>query len=411
MTVALRIGYLVPKFPGRNHMPFWREINAIESMGHEVHLLSTRRPSIETGSCQWAEKAISQTHYLNGFSPSRLAEGLAKFRLSGVPSGILREGAVFARDVMFSMSAASDLADYSQRFELDHIHVHTATKSALIAALARQMGGARYSLSLHRPLDESGPGQVAKWQNASFATTVSKRLRDEVELTLSGKLPPRVIVQPIGIDVDLFKRIAPYKAVEKGRPLRIFSNGRLSAAKGHQDMVTAIRLLLDDGVDVRLEIAGEDAAGGKGFRKEIEAQIKKLHLLDHVKLLGGLDSSQIRAKLMDAHVFALAPWAEPLGVAYIEAMACGVPVIATEAGGVPELIDSPKVGRLVPPRSPQDLARAVRNLSQDPEACLALSQAGRTRIETVYTVEQGASALIDEIIRTKTAAHACLQPD
>jgi colanic acid/amylovoran biosynthesis glycosyltransferase len=186
--------------------------------------------------------------------------------------------------------------------------------------------------------------------------------------------------------------------------MKLFSCGRLNVVKGHQDLMSAVRQLLDQGVDVRLEIAGEDDAGGTGYRKELEAHLKKLHLQDHVKLLGAIDAGAVKQKLEEAHLFVLASWHEPLGVAYMEAMAMGVPVIGTDAGGVAELISDGYTGKLVEPKKPADLARAIRDLAGDSDALLRLSQAGRAHIEANYRASLGAQTLVDEIRLARTRA-------
>jgi glycosyltransferase involved in cell wall biosynthesis len=181
--------------------------------------------------------------------------------------------------------------------------------------------------------------------------------------------------------------------------MRIFACGRLNIVKGHQDLMNATRQLLDSGVDVRVEIAGEDDAGGDGYRKVLEAHLKDLRLQDHLRLLGAIDGMAVRDKLLAAHAFVLASWHEPLGVAYMEAMACGVPVIGTEAGGVKELIADGQTGILVPPKDPTALARAIRDLAADPAKAERLSAAGRAHVVAHYRAQLGAETLVEEIRR------------
>ncbi len=401
MTHALRIGYLVPQFPGQTHIFFWREIAALEAMGHEVNVLSTRRPPKGLISHRWSETAISRTTYLGKMDPFGAAIAAGRLLPMGLPLWTLREGARFARDVAMSLPAAQRLVRIARDRKLDHVHVHSCGRAAIIAALAARMGGPGYSLTLHGPLHDYGPGQRFKWRGASFATVITNQLYEDVYEKLGNDLPTRIIVRPMGVDTEALKRDAPYVPPEKGRPVRIFSCARLNVVKGHQDLMTAIRQLLDQGVDVRLEIAGEDDDGGNGFRHQLEAHLKKLHLQDHVRLLGALDADEVRAKLQQAHLFALASYSEPLGVAYMEAMSMGVPTIATDAGGVPELIEDGRTGCLVPPRNPGAMARAIRALVQDPEALERLSANGRTHIETAFHSRLGAETIAAEIGRLK----------
>ena len=172
------------------------------------------------------------------------------------------------------------------------------------------------------------------------------------------------------------------------------SCGRLNSVKGHQDLLEAVRQLRDAGHDVRLTIAGEDDAGGTGYRRVLEARVQELGLAPFVTLLGAVSESEVRRQLMSAHVFALASWHEPLGVALMEAMACEVPTIGTAAGGVAELIADGVDGLLVPPRSPPALAQAILRVAGDPELARRLGRAGRDRIVQGFGAARGAETLI-----------------
>ncbi|WP_245840857.1 exopolysaccharide biosynthesis GT4 family glycosyltransferase EpsE [Puniceibacterium sediminis] len=411
MGHPLRIGYLVPQFPGQTHIYFWREITALEALGHHVDILSTVLPPQQLMPHGWSQEAVARTTYLSDTDIAAGAGALARLLPRGLPLWMARGGVRFSRDVLLSLSAAQRLLSYARAQELDHIHVHSCGRAAVIAALAQRMGGPSYSLTLHGPLAENGPGQRFKWQGASFAMTITEQMHAEVCDALAGALPDRVLVQPLGVDADVLRRDTPYVPPSHGKPVKVFSCGRLIQPKGHQDLMQAMRLLLDQGVDVRLEIAGEDDVGGTGYRRVLEKLLKDLHLRDHVKLLGAISAEAVRDKLMESHLFALAAWQEPLGIAYMEAMACGVPTIGTEAGGVTELIVDGVSGRLVPPRNPRVMAQAIRDLSNDPDAAMRLSQGGRARVEAQFTSGAGAATLVAEIERLRPTPLGIAAPD
>lgn len=396
---GLRIGYLVPQFPGQTHVFFWREIKALEAMGHSVHVFSTRKPPARLISHDWSSEAMARTTYLGRVNPVFALPALAKLVPQGLPRWLLTEPKAFSKDVLISLAAADRLHAASRRLGLDHVHAHSAARAAFIAALTHHMGGPRYSLTLHGPLSDYGPGQRFKWRTASFATVITQKLLAEVHHELAPDLPERVLVRPMGVDTDVLKRSQAYLPPEHGRPIRIFSCARLNVVKGHQDLMSATRQLIDQGTDVRVEIAGEDDHGGTGYRRELEEHLKKLRLQDHVKLLGAISNAEVKKKLEQAHLFVLASWHEPLGVAYMEAMSMGVPTIGTDAGGVKELIADGSTGYLVEPKNPGQLARTIRTLSGDPDALLRLSAAGRAHVESHFRAELGAELLVEEIRR------------
>ncbi len=388
-----KLGYLVPQFPGQTHIFFWREIAELEKRGVEVVLYSTRRPPPGLIAHDWSAAAMERTEYLGNTNLLRALRALP-----ALPFGQFfgREKGL-ARDILMAAPAAAQLLSSARRQGLHHIHVHSCGRSALIAAICERMGGPTYSLTLHGPLSDYGPGQNFKWRGARFATVITEKILNEIKFVLREDLPHRTVIQPMGVDTDRLSRDAAYVPVKAGQEIRVFSCGRLNIVKGHQDLMQAVRLMTDRGHKVSLTIAGEDDDGGSGYRKVLEAKIAELRLQDRVTLLGAVDEGEVRRQLLAAHVFVLASWHEPLGVALMEAMSCGVPTIGTAAGGVRELIRDGRDGVLVQPKSPEALSAAILRVAGTPELARALSLGGRERIVQQFHAGRGAETLMREI--------------
>lgn len=389
-----KIGILIPQFPGQTHIFFWREILELQKMGMNVTLFSTRPPPPRLISHAWSEEAIARTIYLVDKNPFNAASALTRLPLGHLVGDLRREPREFAKDVLMSMPAARRLAIACQALGITHVHAHSARRAATICALAKLAYGLDYSLTLHGPLSDYGPGQGFKWRHARFGTVITEKLRGALKEAVGSDLPETVFLQPMGVDTEDFDRPSAYVPPARGTTLRVFSCARLNIVKGHQDLMDAVKLLNDRGLDVRLEIAGEDDEGGSGFRGELEAKISELGLEHKIALLGAISGEAVHAKLLEAGIFVLASWHEPLGVAYMEAMSCGVPTIGTDSGGVPELIRHEKDGLLVPPKSPAALADAIASLARDPEELARLSRAGRARIEAGFSAREGAITLV-----------------
>ena len=396
---APRLGMLIPQFPGQTHVFFWREIAALEAMGVEVALVSTRPPPEGLVAHRWSEAAAARTHYLGAPKAGALAAALPRLPWAELGASLRADGAPFARDLALCTSAARQLVAHCREHGVAHVHAHSCGRAALVAALARRMGGPSYSLTLHGPLQDYGPGQAFKWRGAAFATVITNGLAAELRDALGPDLPERLFVRPMGVDVAAFARPSPYAPPAPDEPLRIFACGRLNIVKGHQHLLQAVRLLRDAGRDVELAIAGEDDEGGTGYRKLLEARIEELGLGDCATLLGAVDEGEVKRRLWEAHVFVLASFHEPLGVAYMEAMAAGVPVIGTDAGGVRELVTDGADGLLVPPKAPEALARAIARLADDPELARRLAAAGLARVTEGFDSRLGAELLRDELLR------------
>jgi glycosyltransferase involved in cell wall biosynthesis len=293
----------------------------------------------------------------------------------------------------------AELAALARRENFHHVHVHSCGDAASIAMFARLLGGPSYSLTLHGALDIYGPHQTDKWSNAAFAVVISQTLVEEVGRDLAGYLPARVEIAAMGVDLARFQRSAPYRPWDGCGPLRIFSCGRLNRFKGHAELVEAIALLRQRGLDARLTIAGEDDAGGVGYRQELEALIRRLELEPHVELLGAVPETRVRDGLIASDIFALASHQEGLSVATMEAMALGLPVIVTRIPGNTELVDDDVDGVLTPLRDHSALADRIEALARDPERAQRLGERASSKVERQFDSRRSAE-LIAELVAT-----------
>lgn len=389
------LGILIPQFPGQTHIFFWREILAIEHLGMPVKIFSTRMPHSGLISHAWSQKAIDRTLYLGAIKPLAALRTLFSISPRFWWKELRLSGHSFARDLLISAAAAQQLHQSCKAHNIHHIHVHSCGRAALVAAMASQLGDLSYSITLHGPLCDYGSGQTLKWRHAAFATVITQKLLAELEADLGDALPSNITIQPMGVDTKELTRETPYTPHAKNTPLRLFTCGRLNVVKGHQDLLKTVRILVDQGVNVQLDIAGEDDDGGAGYHQELAALLDKLNLSKHVRLLGAISGDAVREHLLRADIFVLASWHEPLGVAYMEAMSCGVPTIGTNAGGVPELINDGVDGLLVPPKSPEALATAITKIANSPALALSLSAAGRDRIVSKFDSRVGAQTILD----------------
>ncbi|MDR7420328.1 MAG: glycosyltransferase [Armatimonadota bacterium] len=162
---------------------------------------------------------------------------------------------------------------------------------------------------------------------------------------------------------------------EAGRPCRVVSVGRLTHQKDPLTLLHAWRLV--DGPH-RLAIVGEGPIRGM-----LEAEIERSGLVGRVELLGARDD--VPRLLGEFDVFALASRWEGLPLAIIEAMMCGLPVVATRVGGIPEVVHDGETGILVPAGDPAALARAIQRFVDDPALRHRAGAAGKDRALQWFT--------------------------
>jgi colanic acid/amylovoran biosynthesis glycosyltransferase len=166
-----------------------------------------------------------------------------------------------------------------------------------------------------------------------------------------------------------------------GAPFGVVSVGRLAWYKGYEYALIAVRRLLDLGVPVRFDIVGEGPD-----RARIVHAVSDLDLEEHVRLHGHLGPELVRERLRAADVFLQASVAEGLPNAVLEAMACALPVVVTDCGGLREAVTDGIEGFVVPRRAPGPIADKLHQLARDPVLRTTMGAAGRARVQREFTL-------------------------
>lgn len=202
-----------------------------------------------------------------------------------------------------------------------------------------------------------------------------------------------ITVVPCGVHLDRFSPWGPM--APRGKRLRVMSIGRLVPRKGMGIAIEALARLIADGHDAELVIVG---GSGSGDSLTADPEYQRLHAIaenravtDRVIFAGRLSQTEMPAMLRSADIVVCAPWYEPFGITPLEAMACGVPVVASSVGGLIDTVVEDVTGVHVPPRDPEALARALAALIADPERARAYGAAGRARVESRYSWDRVAA--------------------
>jgi glycosyltransferase involved in cell wall biosynthesis len=187
----------------------------------------------------------------------------------------------------------------------------------------------------------------------------------------------RLVVVPNGLDTT---RFAPLERGAGDAPRRIFGTvANLRPEKGFTDLIGAAGLLRDQYPDLRVIIWGEGP-----LRPDLETLLRSLGLTNVVHLPGQIDGPEKALSSMDA--FVLPSLSESCSNSLMEAMAMGLPVIASNVGGNPELVVDGISGLLVPPGDPPRLAQAMAQLMDNPALAAALGTQAAARIRTEFTL-------------------------
>jgi glycosyltransferase involved in cell wall biosynthesis len=217
-----------------------------------------------------------------------------------------------------------------------------------------------------------------------LADRVIAQCEDEVdELGRMGIARASVTVIPSGVDVERFSSTGPAAPRPPAGRARILTVGRLVERKGYADLTRALALV----PDAELTIAGGPPEGELDHDPEVRrlrALARDIGVADRVRLLGSVPREQMPNWYRSADVLACAPWYEPFGLTPLEAMACGVPVVAYAVGGLAESVIDGVTGILVPPRDIRRLAAALRSVLGDPVRRMSFASAAIDRVRSRY---------------------------
>jgi glycosyltransferase involved in cell wall biosynthesis len=289
--------------------------------------------------------------------------------------------------------AGLKLRGYLSRNHYDVVHFHTARAHAL-APFAR---GRADALVVTRRMDYAPNRIFAPWlynRAVDGVAAISAAVADA--LVRSGVARKRIEIIPSGVDVDRFRPPNPAELKQARDALGLAAGdfavgtvGMLEARKGQRYLIEAIRLLRDgEGAGVahattanlRCFIAGTGALG-----EELTEQIEARRLDEAIRLMGMIDDSRSLFWALD--IFAMPSLQEGLGVAALEAMACGLPVVASAIGGLVDAVEDGVTGIQVPAGDERALAKAIEQLSVDSELRHAMGAAGRERAVAKFAIE------------------------
>jgi len=238
------------------------------------------------------------------------------------------------------------------------------------------MGGFSFSFTMHGPMELYEPRLWwldEKIRRALFVICISNFCRSQGMLFSNPDNWHKLHIVHCGVEPSLFEM-----KKHEGRGTRLLFVGRLAEQKGLPILLDAL---------AKVEGATLDIAGDGPERKLLEQRVDELNISDRVKILGYQSQTQVRALLKEADLFVMSSFAEGLPVVLIEAMAAGVPVVATWVAGIPEIVRDEHNGLLVPPGDAKALAQAIRRLLNDPDLRNQFASAGRERIEQDFNIE------------------------
>jgi glycosyltransferase involved in cell wall biosynthesis len=235
------------------------------------------------------------------------------------------------------------------------------------------------------------------WRGADRLIAKSER---EIEMIHAMEPSIECLLIPNGVDLDRFKPV--HVGPDEG-PLKILCVGRLIERKGQHHLIDAVKRLIDEGIDVRLDLVGTGDAKAAN-----EAQAARLGLSDRVRFLGYVPRETIAEHYASAHVFVLPSYNEGMSVALLEAMASGLAVLVTPTGGTAELVQPEVNGLIFDWADVERLTAHLRRLAQDRSLVRRMGEASRRRA-TDFSWDTAALRYLD-VIRQLTSFFPLQEP-
>ncbi len=292
------------------------------------------------------------------------------------------------------LSAAWRLSRIVKQLKPDIVHAHDPHGVAM-AALALSMSTqlAKPPLVAARRVDFHLKGNsLSRWKYRQVDCFICASEAIRQMLVADGVPAVRAITVHEGIDLERVDAAPSAKLHEDlWLPHHAPIVGNVAALvphKGHRHFIEAARLVLPHVPDARFVIAGEGE-----LRPALERQIKEHHLEKHVLLAG------FRLDVLSLHkafdVFVMSSITEGLGTSLLDAMAAAKPIVATTAGGIPEVVVDGDTGFLVPPRDHEAMADAIITLLKDEGLRKRMGDAGRARAQSLFSGER----MVQETLR------------
>jgi colanic acid/amylovoran biosynthesis glycosyltransferase len=382
----VRIVYVTAALPyGQDEAFIVPEIRALIDAGHEV-LIAPRSPG---GKILHGQELVRYARIENLFSPRVLRTAAREAFAS--PARVVRAiGSIVRSKTIKNLAIVPKalwLGAVAREWGAEHVHAHWAGTTASAAMLASAITGIPWSFTLHRWDIVENNLLAAKVHRASFARFISE---DGLRIARERGVPVSEKTRVIHMGVALPRKPAP----ESAHPV-VLCPARLVAVKGHAILLEAWRVVKARGVAGELWLAGDGE-----LREKLKTTVRRTGIDDSVRFLGALPHGELLSLYERGLVSVVAMASLDLGrgchegipVALIEAMGYGIPVIATRAGGTPELI-VPGAGLLVAPGDREALAGAIEQVIGDPECAGGLGRAGRRRALEDFDITRVAAEL------------------
>ena len=388
-----KVAYILSRFPKISETFILREMIALQNKGLDIELyplILEKQAVVHPEAKPW----LATLHYFSWLSIDVLWANIIAFLRAPFSYTKLWVRMIFgnvsnpkflARALLLFPKAVR-MAREMQKSGVQHIHAHFATHPALVAWVIHNLTGISYSVTVHaHDLYVNQTMLATKMQSASFVITISDFNRTFLKKKVGANIEDKTEVVRCGIEQNIYAKNV--NNASDGR-FYIKSIGSLQDYKGMRYLIEACALLIKRNIPIHCEIIGEGE-----MRKELEELIGELGVGDTVLLAGAKTQGEVAEALAKAScyvqpsIITKTGKMEGIPVALMEALASGLPVVASDISGISELVRPEKTGYLVPEKDPLKLADALTYIFEHLDDAKRLAKAGQELVAQEYDLD------------------------
>jgi len=402
----MKIGFFVGDFPLLSQQFIVSQIVGLMRRGHDIEIdaLSRRQADTEMGVEFEKFGVIERTKFSGEIPRAWSARTWSALNLIGhwgwrQPAAVL--GSV---NFLRHRKRALNLVQIHEQFPkatnrrlFDIIHCHFGPHGQR-ALFLRDIG------AVHGPIITSFHGYDVNSLPRSYGMNIYRKLFQKTELFTAGSNfmrdrlislgapADRTIVLPLGVDLSRFEF---QSAPSHSQDIELITVARLVEVKGIEFALRAVALARNELSNLHYTVIGDGP-----LRSQLESLTRQLNIQSVVTFKGARSQDEVARALTKAQIFVFpgivtaSGEEEGQGLAIAEAQACGVPVLTTPVGGIPESVCDGQTAILVPPGNPAAMAASIINLAKNPNRRAYLSQNGRALVQTKFNLETQTDRLI-----------------
>ncbi len=380
----MKIGVITsvyPEFKGDPHGIFvHRLMREISRQGHEVHILAP----YSGNNTDYVIDGVFVKKF-NYFYPTRFQKLCGR---SGMIDNV-KEG-IFVKFQFLSFIIFNVINSWMKLGAMDVIHVQWPIPNGLGALIMKYFYRIPYLNTIY-----GEEIYLSKRYHTMFIIKLLVRNSSKTIMISSGTLKAslkeglkkdKLEIIPFGVDTNIFK---PYKVLKNEQIIQILSIGYLIERKGFEYLIKSIKEVLKIHHNINLKIVGTGP-----LENQIKNQIKELELEGNIEILGNVSDEKLLDLYNSSDIFVLPSIVdsqgntEGLGVVLLEAMACKLPVIASNIGGIPDIVHDRFNGLLVPQKNIFELSNALNELIKNEELRKSLALNGYELVKGHFSWEQ-----------------------